>query len=132
METAFPREPAQRGRITGLIPRNMQRNSRRASNKLEDRGTVLEFLVNVPRFTGHRKTGETRSAGSDTPGRNGDAQRLRLRRQVFNIDVLAMQLNGEVIVVLGQFRFRLRVVFRDECIFDLKMCHRRSPQETVL
>src|SRR5262249_60922994 len=101
MESSFARKSAQTGRILRLVPRDVQRDGRRRANQFENRGAILEFFVDIARLSRDGKTSETRPTGSDTPRRNGDAQRLRLSGEIFDVDIFPMQLFCEVIVVFS-------------------------------
>src|SRR5262245_59600856 len=92
MEVAFAGELAELGRICRLIPRDVQRNSRRRPNKFEDGVAILDFFEDIARFAGHRKTGETRSPCANAPGWNGNFECSRQSSEIVDIDVPSMQL----------------------------------------
>ena len=90
MESALTREPPEIRSIFRFVPWDVQRDTRRRSDELENNSAVFQFFIDITRLAGHGKASKARSTSSDAPRRNSDTKTLRLRPEVFNIDVLPM------------------------------------------
>src|SRR5262245_66416139 len=82
MELAFAGELVKLARICRLIPRDVQRNSRRRPHMFEVGGAVLDLFEDVARFAGHLDTGETCSSCANATGWNGELAFWRQRSEV--------------------------------------------------
>ncbi|MNE08549.1 hypothetical protein D3C80_1012010 [compost metagenome] len=97
----------------GLVPRDMQRDSRCRAGQLIDDGAVFQLVENSAGFALAGKTGKPGTTGTDAPGRNGDEKLRNLFRNGFDIDAAAGQVFAEGRIV-GAVRCLVAfVVFAD-------------------
>nr|GEU28680.1 hypothetical protein [Tanacetum cinerariifolium] len=101
---------AQGLRIRHLIPREVQRHTRRGARELMDHAAVVQLFEHVARLSAAGKTRKARAARAGAPAGQRDRELLRLRGQRLDVDAAARQDAGQRRVVLLQVGGELGVV----------------------
>src|SRR5207237_4169761 len=73
--------------VLRLVPGDVERDSGRRADELKDGRAIFKLLEDAARLAGAGKAREARPARADAPRGDGDAELLRLRREVFDLHV---------------------------------------------